>query len=82
MADKTEGIAPSLAAVQMHYAPKSELLPDWDVMEDEDKLEERLIGYARRHRLLKDQMENGEQDRGRELRLFHPEQRIDDAFVY
>lgn len=42
-----------VAAVQMHYAPRSDTLPAWDIEEDEDP-DVRLMQYARDHRLMED----------------------------
>lgn len=66
----------------MHYAPRSELLPEWDVQEDMEKLNERLISYSRRHLLLNNELEDLQQEHNREYKLFPRNELVDSAFVY
>ena len=49
-----------LAAVQMHYAPRACMLPEWD-LEDEGDPDERMSQYARDHRLMEDHLHDYKQ---------------------
>jgi len=47
-------------AVQMHYAPRANTLPEWD-LEDEGDPDERMAQYARDHRLMEDYLHDYKQ---------------------